>query len=89
MENNLGIIFCNLSDKYIIPLKYECEKYMSSQLTITTIFEYYVLSNTHNSPFLNNKCIAWMNEHYKDIVTHPSFYGMDKQFIQKFLTSVK
>lgn len=78
-----------LSDQYIIPLKYECEKYMSSQLTITNIFEYYVLSYTHNSPFLNDKCLEWMNTHYKDIVTHPSFYDMDKQFIQKFLTFVK
>ena len=77
-----------LSDQYMIALKQDCEKYLSLQLTIDHIFNYYVLANTHNSPYLSNQCIKWMNDHYKEVVNHSSFYDLDKPFIQKFLNNI-
>ena len=78
-----------ISDQYIVNLKFECEKFMSLHLMIDNIFDYYVLANTHNSPYLSNHCITWMNNHYKDVINNRTFYKLDPTFIQKFLNKVK
>lgn len=86
-DNNVMPLYL-LSDQYIIALKQDCEKYLSLKLTIDNIFNYYVLANTHNSPYLSDCCIKWMNNHYKEVVNHSSFYDLDKHFIQKILNSL-